>query len=311
MTKVNVTHDECVALAADMMRRIAEAVDGTFVNVYGVPVGGACAAHFVHNQYATVDRPNAESVTVWFTLSATPAEADVVLTDFIGTTTAAQALQQEHGKRVFALIENDRNTNGDEYVFPWSVKADHSNVMRAVIEATGDDAMREGLAETPARLASAFDEWFSGYGVVAADVLKTFTDGAEATDEMVVLTDVPVYSHCEHHVAPIFGVAHVAYIPNGKIVGLSKIKRLVDVFAKRLQVQERLTSDIATALKTELGAHGVAVMLQCRHLCMESRGIHARGIVTTTSSLHGTFKDERECRAEFMSIVNTTAKGVI
>lgn len=173
---------------------------------------------------------------------------------------------------------------------------------------------REGLAETPARVAKAWDTWFGGYDQDPAIVLKAFDDGAESYDEMVLETDIPVYSMCEHHMAPIFGVAHVAYIPNGRVVGLSKIPRVIDIFARRLQVQERLTTQIADCLNDNLEPKGVGVILQCRHMCMESRGISRPGIVTTTSALRGAIKEEDSCRAEFLALAQQARRqqnGVI
>lgn len=169
---------------------------------------------------------------------------------------------------------------------------------------TGEpDPEREGLKETPLRAARAWAEWTSGYNVNVDNILKSFEDGSNGYDEMVLETDIPIYSKCEHHLADIFGVAHVAYIPNGRVVGLSKIVRVVEVFARRLQVQERLTVQIADALNKGLNPRGVGVILQCRHMCMESRGISRPGIITTTSALRGLFK-EAEARAEFLSLIN-------
>lgn len=182
-------------------------------------------------------------------------------------------------------------------------------LVRNLLKAIGDDHTREGLQDTPDRVVKAWGEWFSGYGKNPGDLLKTFEDGAEGVDEMVVETDIPVYSHCEHHIAPIFGVAHVAYVPEGKIVGLSKLVRLVDLYSRRLQVQERLTNDVAQALVDGLTPRGVGVVLQCRHLCMESRGVHRSGVVTTTSALRGCLKDEHDARAEFFNIIQMTKKG--
>lgn len=184
-------------------------------------------------------------------------------------------------------------------------------LVRMVLEAIGDDMSREGLYETPGRVIKAWDTWFSGYDKNPADVLKVFEDGAQGVDELVLETDIPVYSHCEHHMAPIFGVAHIGYIPNGKVVGLSKIKRLVDIFARRLQVQERLTTQIADALNDTLKPIGAGVVLQCRHLCMESRGVHTSGIVTTTSALRGAIKKESSARAEFMNLIAQSKKGFV
>lgn len=168
----------------------------------------------------------------------------------------------------------------------------------------GENPDREGLQETPERAAAAFGFYTSGYGVEPKDILKLFADGAEdvGTDHgMVLQTNIPVWSQCEHHLAPFFGVAHIGYIPQRRIVGLSKLARLVDVFARRLQVQERLCRQIADALDTNLMPLGVGVVLECRHSCMEARGVQVAGTVTTTSALRGAFK-EASVRAEFLSL---------
>lgn len=163
---------------------------------------------------------------------------------------------------------------------------------------------REGLKETPNRVAKAWEFWTSGYNMNAADLLKVFEDGAEGYDEMVVVKDIPLYSHCEHHLAAIFGTATVAYIPNGNIVGLSKLSRLVDMHARRLQVQERLTNDIAEDLWLHLKPLGVGVKVTARHMCMESRGICQQGHHTVTCALRGAMKENPETRAEFFSLAN-------
>ncbi|MBI1362521.1 MAG: GTP cyclohydrolase I FolE [Proteobacteria bacterium] len=175
-------------------------------------------------------------------------------------------------------------------------------LFRRFLEIVEPESGRQGLAETPQRMAKAWGEWTAGYAEDPADILKTFDDGAENVDEMVLVRDIPVYSHCEHHLAPIIGVAHVAYIPSGKIVGLSKLARLVNVYARRLQVQERLTNQIADALNDNLSPLGVGVILKCRHMCMESRGIRTPGALTVTSALRGCVKDEPDCRAEFLEL---------
>ena len=165
-----------------------------------------------------------------------------------------------------------------------------------------DGARREGLADTPARVAAAWEEWTSGYSKDPAAILKVFEDGAEGCDEMVVVHNIPVYSHCEHHLAAIFGEATVAYIPDGKIVGLSKLPRLVDIFARRLQVQERLTNQVAQAIMEHLKPRGCGVVIKARHMCMESRGIKQAGGYTTTSSLHGVFREDPAVRSEFLNL---------
>lgn len=159
---------------------------------------------------------------------------------------------------------------------------------------------REGLKETPHRVAKAWKHWCSGYDVDIAALLKVFEDGADNYDQMVIVKDIPIYSKCEHHLADIFGTATIAYIPNGKIVGLSKLSRLADAFARRLQVQERLTSQIADALVEHLQPLGVGVVIKARHMCMESRGICQQGHHTVTTALRGVIKEQPATRAEFM-----------
>lgn len=175
-------------------------------------------------------------------------------------------------------------------------------LLRAIEGMHKDDQLREGLQDTPARMKKAWEFWVSGYSMNAADILKVFEDGADGYDEMVVVKDIPLYSHCEHHLAAIFGTATVAYIPNGRIVGLSKLSRLVDMHARRLQVQERLTNDVAEDLWTHLKPKGVGVIVKARHMCMESRGVCQQGHHTLTSALRGAIKEEPAVRAEFLNL---------
>lgn len=152
----------------------------------------------------------------------------------------------------------------------------------------GSDDLREGLVETPSRVAKAFETWFGGYGVDIASLFKTFEDGGENCNEMVIVRDIPVYSHCEHHMAPIIGRAVVGYVPNGRIVGLSKLSRVVDAFSRRLQVQERLTNQIADAIVEHLDPKAVCVYIDAKHMCMESRGVkQVCGSSTITKAFRG------------------------
>lgn len=185
------------------------------------------------------------------------------------------------------------------------------STIRSLIKGIGEDPTREGLLDTPKRVTKAWQFWCSGYDQNPSDVLKVFKDGGETYDELLFQANIPIFSHCEHHLAAMFGVAHIAYVPNGKVVGLSKLSRLAEIFARRLQVQERLTQQIADALMNHLQPSGVGVVLQLRHLCMESRGIQKTGTVTMSSALRGCVKDEPECRAEFMSMVNTASQGLV
>lgn len=184
-----------------------------------------------------------------------------------------------------------------------SVRNRLDRLVRAFITGIGEDPDREGLSETPSRVFRAWAHYMSGYAVDPCDLLKTFEDGAQRVDEIVLVRDIPVYSHCEHHLAPFFGVAHVAYIPSGRVVGISKLVRLVEAYARRLQVQERMTQQIAHTLNDALHPKGTAVVVECRHMCMEARGVRAMGSSTTTSSLLGCFREEASARAEFFSLI--------
>ena len=176
-------------------------------------------------------------------------------------------------------------------------------IVRQLLSSIGEDPDREGLRETPARFLKAWAEYTRGYSEKPEDILKVFEDGAQSVDEMVIVRDIPVYSLCEHHLAPFFGKAHIGYVPSRRILGLSKISRLVEVFARRLQVQERLTNQIADALETHLQPLGVAVVIECRHMCMESRGVRHSGTTTVTSALRGSIKNNADTRREFLALI--------
>ncbi|MCT1554812.1 GTP cyclohydrolase I FolE [Corynebacterium sanguinis] len=175
--------------------------------------------------------------------------------------------------------------------------------VRELLIAVGEDPDREGLAETPARVARAYEEVFAGLHSEPTDVLeKTF---AENHQELVLVRDIPIYSTCEHHLVPFFGTAHIGYIPgpDGKVTGLSKLARLADLYAKRPQVQERLTAQIADALVDKLGAQAVIVVIECEHLCMAMRGIRKPGAVTTTSAVRGGFQHNAASRSEVLNLI--------
>lgn len=164
---------------------------------------------------------------------------------------------------------------------------------------------REGTLETPSRAAKAWDHWTGGYCVNPVALLKTFEDGAQGYDAMILVKDIPFYSLCEHHLAPFFGRVTVGYVPQGRVVGLSKINRVVDAFARRLQVQERMTVQIAQVLEAALDPLGVGVLIRARHLCMESRGVCQQGHTTTTQCLLGVMRKEPEAREEFISLAKS------
>ncbi len=184
-----------------------------------------------------------------------------------------------------------------------STEREAENAVVTMLQFVGEDPNREGLLETPKRVTKAWKSMLSGYDAPEdRDILKVFTDGADGYDEMIVVKDIKVQSFCEHHQIPFFGTATVAYIPNGKIVGLSKINRIVDKYMRRLQVQERLTVQIATALDEALSPLGVAVKIDCTHLCVVYRGIKDVNSRTVTTKLTGLFKEDIKARNEFLAI---------
>jgi GTP cyclohydrolase IA len=177
-------------------------------------------------------------------------------------------------------------------------------IIARLLESIGEDPSREGLIRTPHRVAKAYDFLTEGYRQDIGKILNgaVFT---EEYSEMVIVKDIDFYSLCEHHMIPFFGKAHVAYIPNGKIIGLSKLPRVVDVFSRRLQVQERLTQQIATTLYDVLSPQGVGVVVEARHMCMMMRGVQKQNSIATTSSMLGLFRDDVKTRQEFLSLIET------
>jgi GTP cyclohydrolase I len=180
--------------------------------------------------------------------------------------------------------------------------------VKALLRHIGEDPEREGLLETPKRVLKAMAEHFAGYhDDPASHLAKTFEE-VEGYDELVMVSDIEMHSHCEHHMVPFVGLAHVAYIPNGRVVGLSKIARVVDSFAKRLQVQEKLTAQIANTIQDVLKPQGVAVIMQCQHFCMCYRGVRKAGAWTTTSKLTGVFLSNSASRLELFTLINSNKR---
>jgi len=175
--------------------------------------------------------------------------------------------------------------------------------VRALLEYVGDDPEREGLQDTPKRVVKAFAEHFAGYDEDPRAHLATTFGEVNGYDELVLVSDIQLHSHCEHHMVPFVGKAHVGYIPGGRVVGLSKLARVVDTFAKRLQVQEKLTAQIADTINEELQPQGVAVIIQCQHFCMCYRGVRKPGSWTTTSKLHGVFLRDAAARMELFTLI--------
>ena len=175
--------------------------------------------------------------------------------------------------------------------------------VRTMLAWAGDDPSREGLIETPKRVAEAYKEFFAGYETDPEEILEKTFEEVEGYDEMVLVKDIRVESHCEHHMLPIIGKAHVAYIPTNRVVGISKLARIVDVYGKRLQTQETMTAQIANAIQKVLKPKGVAVVIDAYHQCMSTRGVHKTESSTVTSSMKGVFNDNHRTRNEFLSLI--------
>lgn len=246
---------------------------------YGVPRGGQYIAALLN----PVD---------------TPEEADIIIDDLIDSGTTKLKWESNYPDKPFIALYNKQEGDEGWLEFPWELKGDieiEENVLR-ILEYF-DNANREGLKETPKRYIKFLKEFLS------PPEFNFTTFDAEGTDEMIVQKQIPFYSLCEHHLAPFFGVAHVAYIPNGKIVGLSKLARCVDLYSRGFQNQERITTQIADRLMKELDARGVAVVLEAQHLCMSMRGVKKPGVPTITSKMVGLFKEDLNCRNEFLNFI--------
>ena len=188
-------------------------------------------------------------------------------------------------------------------------REDAEAAIRTLIRWAGDDADREGVRDTPARVARAYEDFFRGYGEDPEAILSRTFEETEGYDEMVLLRDIRVESHCEHHMVPIIGVAHVAYLPNRRVVGISKLARVVDAYARRLQIQEKLTAQIAAVISEVLEPRGVAVVIEAAHQCMTTRGVHKPGVTMTTSRMLGAFRDDPATRREFFAMLQTSPQS--
>ena len=183
-------------------------------------------------------------------------------------------------------------------------QAEAEDAIRVLLRWAGEDPQREGLVDTPTRVAKAYRDWFSGYALDPADYLRRTFEEVEGYDELIVLRGIEFESHCEHHMAPIIGKAHVGYLPSGRVVGISKLARVVDAFAHRFQVQEKMTAQIATCIAEVLAPRGVGVVVDAVHQCMTTRGVHKRGVSLVTSQMLGTFRDDARTRAEFLRFID-------
>lgn len=302
-SKTVLNHNDVMELATMLAEAIIAMREGplpTF-KVYAIPRGGVPAMYAL---MATNLLP--------LKIVHIPEEADIFIDDIIDSgATMGRYCDRYPGKPFYALIDKTDPVFRDAYEgfieFPWegeSTGGIEDNIRR-LIQYVGEDASREGLLETPARVAKAWKHWTSGYNKNPAEILKVFADGAEGCDQMVVRKDIPIYSHCEHHLAAIIGKCTIAYIPDGKVLGLSKLDRLADMFARRLQVQERLTNQIADALVEHINPQGVGVWISARHLCVESRGVQHSNSETITTALRGCIRNQDAARAEFLALARS------
>lgn len=294
---VDVTWEEVYDRAYKMADRITRQVvpeNKQVWRLFPVPRGGVYAAMAI--QVATGHHTR-------LTIVDDVRGADVYVDDIIDSGKTKEACLHGHHLPFFALY--DKLDGGDEgwIRFPWErlCKEDgpEENVRR-IIEYIGDDPNRPGVLETPSRVVRSYAELFSGYKVDPASIFKTFD---EPCDEMVIVRDIEFYSTCEHHMLPFFGKAHIGYIPNGKVAGVSKLARLLDVYARRLQIQERIGQQITNDLDKYLQARGSACVLEAKHSCMTCRGVNKQHSTMVTSSLTGVFREKPEVRAEFLSMI--------
>ena len=259
--------------------------------IYGVPKGGMIATGFLMEADTTVY----------------PGRATIILDDLVDSGATRGHFVKEFPHIPFhALIDKQKEGTKDWIVFPW--EADHpmgedsiqQNIVRQ-LQYIGEDPTREGLLETPDRIVKSWDEIYSGYKRTPDQIMKTFD--ADGHDEIVLAKNIEFYSMCEHHMLPFFGKAHVAYIPNKKIIGVSKLARLVDIYAKRLQIQERLADQVVLALMNHLNPVGAACIIEAAHMCMRMRGVSKQESLMTTSSMKGAFLDKPAARSELMQLI--------
>ena len=289
------THADCINACARLVKDLAITAS---TPIYGIPRGGIPVAYIVGGLVTSN------------CLLENPEEAMVLLDDVIdsGTTRTWWSEGKFPGVQFAALADYlDPPRRKEEWlVFPWEQDetgdASADDIVIRLLEYIGEDPTRGGLKDTPRRVLAAWKEWTSGYGKDPGEILKAFEDGAEGYNQMVMVKDFPFYSHCEHHLTNFFGTATIAYIPDKRVVGLSKLGRVLDIYAKRLQVQERLTNLVADAIQDNLKPKGVGVLIRARHLCMEGRGLAKQGHETITSALRGEFMSDAKVRQEFLSL---------
>lgn len=305
----------------DLAERLAESIRSNSFDekasalIYGVPRGGIYAAQ------AVVHALQRNPTGIYWQMTDKLEEADIVVDDLVDSGATFDRIRSEHPSSAvpFYALFDKRNgfpfpesrgnpinpTQQTIWVeFPWETSQSETGPqenIRRILQYIGEDVEREGLRETPDRVVRSYSEIFSGYNQDPASVFKTFADGA--CDEMVLLRNVEFYSVCEHHMQPFFGRAHIAYIPGTSVIGVSKLARLLEIYARRLQIQERLTTQVTEALDKYLQPKGSACVIEAKHFCMVCRGVHKQNSELITSSLTGVFRENLAARGEFMSLI--------
>ncbi len=266
-------------------------IDQEGVTVYGVPKGGMIATAFLKNAMVTHD----------------PKTADIILDDLVDSGRTRDWYKKRYPTaRFFCLYDKQKHKDDRWIVFPWEKDhpsgedSIHQNIIRQ-LQFIGEDPNREGLKDTPDRIVRSWRELYKGYTTNPEDLFRTFD--ADGYDQIVLLKDIEVYSMCEHHMLPFFGKAHVAYIPDGRVIGISKLARLVDCFARRLQIQERIGEQVTDVLMRYLRPHGAACIIEAVHMCMRMRGCSKQNSTMVTSSLKGVFLENASARQELMSLI--------
>ncbi len=303
MDEMNFGWDAVGERALQLTNHIVALVSGNHtreMRLYGIPRGGIYAAQLV-------------STALWRRgflnkLVQKAKTADVFIDDIIDMGVTRDKYKHEYGNVLFlALVDKtkaDSNLKNTWVSFPWERMNNENSPtenIRRIIQFIGEDPEREGLKDTPTRVIKSYEKLFGGYKQNPADIIKVFKD--DTCDEMVLVKDIEFFSFCEHHILPFFGKAHIAYIPKGKVIGISKLVRILEMYSRRLQIQERICQQITIALQNNLQPLGVACVLEAQHFCMTARGVEKQHSIMVTSSLTGVFKKDSQTRNEFMNMI--------
>lgn len=290
---IKISSNELKEMVKDLSNKITE----KFENIYPIPRGGYAIAIELAKILNIPIITNEKEIT----------ENTLIVDDLIDS---GKTLKKFTQKKAVLFVKNDKEKSVDYFVtkiinewvkFPDEKENEIQEHLERILQYIGEDTSREGLLETPKRMQRAYDEIFAGYKQNPKDLMKTFTEGT--CKEMVILKNCEFYSTCEHHFLPFFGHISIGYIPNKKVIGISKLARLVDCFSKRMQIQENMTTQIAECIMKELDAKGVMVVCQAQHFCMKSRGIKKQEASMVTSAIRGVFETNIALRQEFMALI--------